>query len=72
MLSPIFEELEKEYKNIKFVKINVDESSEVSQNFNVRSIPTVFFFKAKKNVSNFLGFRPKNEIVKIIEKVLSK
>lgn len=39
----------------KIVKVNVDEAPELSDVFMVRSIPTTMFFKAGKNVRQFVG-----------------
>lgn len=66
MLSPNIEKLSEEYKNIKFVKVNVDDCSELAQELGITSIPAVFFFKDAKVINSFVGFKPYEEIKTII------
>lgn len=66
MLSPSIEKLSEEYKNIKFVKVNVDDCSELAQELGITSIPAVFFFKDAKVINSFVGFKPYEEIKTII------
>ena len=66
MLAPIIDEIAKEYESqIKVGKVNVDEEGELAMRFRVASIPTVILFKdgAAKEVS--VGFRSKEELVKM-------
>jgi len=44
MFGPTFGKVSDEKKEIKFVKINVDESSEIAQEQGIRSIPTMKIF----------------------------
>jgi thioredoxin 1 len=43
-VSPIYDELAKEYKNFKFCKVNVDENREVAMSYGIQSIPMQMFF----------------------------
>jgi thioredoxin 1 len=43
MIAPIYEKLSLQYNDIVFLKVNVDESPEVSNRYNVRSMPTFIF-----------------------------
>jgi thioredoxin 1 len=66
MLAPIIDEIANEYAGqIKVGKINVDEEGELAMQFRVASIPTVILFEdgAVKEVS--VGFRSKEELVKL-------
>lgn len=64
MLSPIIEEIEKEYAGkIKVGKINVDEEMELAQKYGVSGIPTVLLFKNGEVVNTSVGYRPKEDIV---------
>ena len=47
---------------IKFVKINVDESPGIAQNFSVQSIPTLIFFKDGKVADRLTGLLPEAEL----------
>ena len=71
MLSPVIEEVEKDLgTKAKFVKINVDDSPILAQQFSIASIPTVMVFD-KGNVKDaMIGFRPKHDIAKFVERNL--
>ena len=46
MLSPILDDISKEYEGkVKVVKVNVDESNVISAQYGVRGIPTLLLFK---------------------------
>lgn len=61
-LSPIFDEVEKEYSNIKFVKIDIDELEELSLNYQVMSLPTLLLFKDGNVVARKTGTLKKEEL----------
>ena len=61
MLGPIMEDLahDNEGKPVKIIKINVDENPELSQTFQISSIPAVYLMKAGKSVEIIVGANPK-------------
>lgn len=67
MLAPVIEELAAEYGDVKFCKINVDNSPELAAAFGVTSIPTVAFVKNNTLMDLSVGFVPKASLVKMIE-----
>lgn len=67
MLAPILSELEGEYPEVKFCKINVDNDPELAKAFNVTSIPTVAFVKNNTFVDISVGFVPKDSLKGLIE-----
>ena len=64
MLSPILEELSKDYK---VCKINVDEEQELAMENAVMSIPTVLIYKDGELKNKFIGYKTKEEIENIIK-----
>jgi len=64
MLAPIIDELsnEMEGKN-KVFKIDVDQSGDIAQKYNVMNVPTVMIFKNGEVVEKVVGFQPK-EVLK--------
>ncbi|HEY8893061.1 MAG TPA: thioredoxin [Clostridium sp.] len=71
MLTPVMEELAKEMgTKVTFAKINVDESPVISSKYKVSSIPTVMVFSKELVKETMVGFRPKADLKKIIEKHL--
>ncbi|MBM6968755.1 thioredoxin, partial [Pseudoramibacter alactolyticus] len=45
MVSPLVDEIAEEHDEVKVGKINVDEESELAQQFQIMSIPTLLVFK---------------------------
>ncbi|MBU1088637.1 thioredoxin [Patescibacteria group bacterium] len=67
MLAPVIEELGKEMEGkIKIVKVNVDESPKTSSQYNISSIPNVILFENGEIKNSLLGFRQKEEYLKLI------
>lgn len=66
MLSQILENISNENKNVKIVRIDVDDNPKVSQIYRIRSIPKLIFFKDGKEVDEILGFVPKDTIKGVI------
>ncbi len=69
MLAPVIESVAEEKTNIKFVKVDVDDSRELAELFGISSIPTVVYIKNEKMALRELGFKPKNVILGNIEKI---
>ena len=67
MLAPILVELEGEYPDVKFCKINVDDQPELAKAFNVTSIPMVALVKKDTFVDFSVGFVPKENLKRLIE-----
>ena len=60
MLSPIIEELAKDYVGkIVFGKLNVDENRDVALEYQIMSIPTILVFKNGSLVDRIVGVMPR-------------
>ena len=69
MLTPVIEELAREMgTEVKFAKVNVDENPVISSKYKVSSIPTVVIFNKDTVKETMVGFRPKADLKKIIER----
>ena len=55
MIAPKVEEMEKEFSNVMFLKVDVDENDETSEKYEVQAMPTFMFFKNGKKVDSFAG-----------------
>lgn len=63
MMTPIFEELEKEFSGtVKFVKLNVDEARELSIQLGITSVPTFLLYKDGNVQDKAVGFINKNSL----------
>lgn len=67
MFIPVFEELSKEMKKVKFAKVNITQDEEIAQKFGVMSIPTLILFRDGKEVGRTMGALPKDMLKKWIE-----
>ncbi len=67
MLAPVLDELEGEYPEVKFCKINVDNEPELAKAFNVKNIPMVALVKDNTFVDMSIGYVPKENLKKLIE-----
>ncbi|MEM0351104.1 MAG: thioredoxin [Archaeoglobaceae archaeon] len=70
-LSPVLEKLSREYKDVEFYKINVDENQELAFEYGISSIPTVLFFRRGRVVGGFVGAMPEGIIREEIERAMS-
>ena len=55
---------------VKVYKMNVDEHPGAAQQFNIRGIPTILFFKDGKIVDQLVGNQPKDSFVSVVQKHL--
>lgn len=70
MISPIVEELSKEYEGKWLIaKCNVDEATEVPMKFGIRNIPTLLFFKDGAVKDKLVGSTTKAAIIQKMESV---
>lgn len=68
MIAPIVKEIADEYDGKIFVgKVNVDEEPDLTMQYNVSSIPTLMVFKNGQLVNKAVGYREKDEILKMLK-----
>ena len=68
MLTPIIEELAKEYTGkVRVAKLNTDEAPNVPTRYKISAIPTLLFFKGGKVVEQMVGVHSKADIKKILD-----
>lgn len=71
MMSPILDEIAREYKGkILVAKMNVDENPMTSRMFKVMSIPTMLVIKERELVDRFTGAVPKVRLVQQLQPYL--
>jgi thioredoxin 1 len=72
MVAPVVEELAEEYSDrVKFLKVNTDDNMNTAATYGIRSIPTLLMFKGGQPVDQIIGFRPKGDLKRVIDKALS-
>ena len=68
MIAPIVKEIADEYDGKILVgKVNVDEEPDLTMQYNVSSIPTLMVFKNGLLVNKAVGYREKDEILKMLK-----
>ena len=55
MIGPYFEQLSKEYTNVNFIKVDVDELEDVSGEAGVSAMPSFFVYKNGQKVDELVG-----------------
>ena len=64
MLGPILDEISKDHT---VYKVNVDNESELAQNYGIMSIPCMIIFKDGKEVNRMVGLRSKSDILELLK-----
>ena len=69
MFAPVFEETSSDYTDVTFVKVETESAPDVSQQFMIRSIPTIVFFKDGVEVERVSGFLQKGDLKSKIDSI---
>jgi thioredoxin 1 len=73
MVAPILDQLATDYQGqVKITKLDVDANIKTGSRFNVRSIPTMLFFKDGKVVDQIIGAVPRNHIEQKLQQHAAK
>ena len=71
-VSPIVEELSHDYNGkIRFVKMNTDENELAPMQFGIQVLPTLVIFNQGREVNRLIGFSPKEQLKRQIDRALS-
>lgn len=63
IVSPVIDELAKEYKEkLRVVKVNTDENPDLASKYKIMGIPTLMFIKNGTTVDQLVGAVPKGQI----------
>jgi len=68
MLAPVLEGLAGEMEGkVKFIKVDIDQSLDLANEFQISSVPTMIIFKDGQKADQLVGFLPKERIQQAIE-----
>ena len=67
VLKPLLHKIASEHQEIQLLTVDVDANWDLAAQYDINSIPAVFFFKNWEIVDSFIGVMPEDEIVKKIE-----
>lgn len=71
MMAPVIEELAENMKEVKFVKIDIDDNPKLSQRYEIRSIPTLIFFRDGKMIDKIIGGMDEDNLREKVEELLA-
>jgi len=63
MLGQVLEELDKEQEDFRIVKVDIDENPSLASQWQVSSVPSLFFIKEGQVKDSAVGFLPKPVLV---------
>ena len=67
MIAPFLEEIAAEDESVTIGKINVDDEMALAAKFGIVSIPTLVVMENGKAVQTAVGYRPKDDILKLLK-----
>ena len=67
MIAPFLEEIAAEDESVTIGKINVDEEMALAAKFGIVSIPTLILMEKGQAVQTAVGYRPKDDILKLLK-----
>lgn len=71
VMAPILKQVKQSFKDqIKIIKIDIDQTPKVAQNYNVKGVPTLILFKKGKSVWRQSGVLQSNQLISIINSFL--
>jgi thioredoxin 1 len=71
LIAPHVDAIASEYEGrVKVMKVDIDVEREITERYNIMSIPTLLFFKGGKVVDQMVGAQPKPAITSKLESLL--
>ena len=67
MIAPFLEEIAEEDESVTIGKINVDDEMALAAKFGIVSIPTLIVMEKGQAVQTAVGYRPKDDILKLLK-----
>jgi thioredoxin 1 len=69
-LTPVMNEIKGNYSNVKFEEYDIDEYSDITEEYGVRSVPTVIIVKDGIELNRFTGLSSKMAYVNAINEAV--
>ncbi len=71
MLSPVFEKVSEKYDGkVTFCKIDIDNNSNLTEKYEIVSVPTLVFVKNGQMINQEIGSRNENELEEVVNKYM--
>ncbi len=65
-LAPILEEIAESNNDFEIYKLDVDESGDIAEQYNIMSVPTMLVFKNGEQTNKLVGIQTKEDIIKTV------
>ena len=69
MLGPILEDICDTEKEVKILKVDIDENMGLAQQFGIMSVPTLMLFKDGEEYGREIGLKSKEQMQEIIDEL---
>ena len=66
----ILQDVEKELKEVKMIKIMIDDEQSIAKSFQVQSVPTIVLFKDGKMMKKLVGLQKKDILVSEVNNIV--
>lgn len=68
---PVYEELSEQFDNVVFAKVNTEVEQQLAAQFQIRSIPTLMFFREQIILYSEAGALPKSGVTQLVEQAMA-
>ncbi len=73
IMEQVLEQIEEQTDNkVKIIKVDVDQSTKLTEEFNIKSIPTIMIYKDGERKESHIGVWQEDEIIEILENLAQK
>ena len=73
IIAELLYELEKQYAEfVKFVLVNVDESKEIREDYGIKKIPSILFFKKGEVINQLEGTPSRVKIKEVLDQIIEQ
>jgi len=69
MMDPMMKEVLRDHPDVELEKVNVDQNEKLTEEYGVKSIPTLVFFKNGKEVERLNGFASTSAIENVLKRI---
>lgn len=70
MLAQEFEDIVETNNDFDIIKVDIDESPEITEKFSIDVVPTMIVFKNGQPQKTLTGYRQKNEIIELMKEYM--
>ncbi len=72
-IAPVLEEVTDNYQDsLKYISLDVEESTDITADFKIRNVPTIFFIKNGEVMDKCVGSVSRQTLVDKIEQLISE